>query len=99
MNSLRALILSNLIIITRHQYLEETGVTVLVVATKIDKLRPSEVESALDRMQTAYGARGHQVIPFSALTGHGKKDLWRAIRDNLLTAEEEEEQEEAEDGY
>jgi GTP-binding protein EngB required for normal cell division len=85
-------------IITRHQYLEETGVTVVVVATKIDKLRPSEVESAMDRMQTAYGARGHQVIPFSALTGHGKKDLWRAIRDNLLTAEEEEE-EEAEDGY
>lgn len=98
-NSLLTFISSNTTFATYHQYLEETGVTVVVVATKIDKLRPSEVGSAMDRMQTAYGARGHQVIPFSAITGHGKKDLWRAIRDNLLTAEEDEEDNEAEDGY
>jgi GTP-binding protein len=58
-------------------------VTVLVVATKLDKLPRSSRKVALSRLEAA---AGHKVYGFSAVTGEGREDLWRALRRAVLGA-------------
>jgi len=47
----------------------------LVIATKTDKLKRSEY----DKNMTAIAADGCQVLPFSARTGRGVREIWQAI--------------------
>ena len=104
------------------QFLVDHGVSVAVVATKIDKLSSREATNALRSIRTHFGelvreatARcAHQegfeedgaaddtnfgdtepgvgaipvevpVIPFSSVTGQGKSELWKVVRDNMIT--------------
>ncbi|MFO0613573.1 MAG: ribosome biogenesis GTP-binding protein YihA/YsxC [Polyangiaceae bacterium] len=50
---------------------------VVLVATKIDKLSRSERRARVAELDRKTGAR---VLGFSAVTGDGRDDLWRAIR-------------------
>jgi GTP-binding protein len=59
-------------------------VAVLVVATKLDKLPRSGRKVALARIQEQ---AGHKVYGFSAVTGEGRDDLWRALRRAALGGE------------
>jgi GTP-binding protein len=52
-------------------------VTVLVVATKLDKEPRSARKTALRRLEDRAGCR---VLGFSAVTGEGTPELWRALR-------------------
>jgi GTP-binding protein len=56
-------------------------VAVLVVATKLDKVPRSSRKVALARLQAE---AGHKVFGFSATTGEGREDLWRALRRAVL---------------
>lgn len=107
------------------QFLVDHGVSVAIVATKIDKLSSREATNALRSIRTHFGelvreatARcAHQedfeededasavddmnfgdteqgvgafpvevpVIPFSSVTGLGKSELWKVVRDNMIT--------------
>lgn len=65
-------------------FLDEAEVPTLLVATKVDKLKRSErkrnlgnVHEVLELPEDAF------VIPFSAVTGEGKKEIWSVI-DELL---------------
>ncbi|UVT16366.1 MAG: YihA family ribosome biogenesis GTP-binding protein [Nitrospira sp.] len=54
----------------------------LVVATKIDKLRPSERVRTLRQAHRVLGlAEGEMLIPYSSVTGDGRDRVWGAIRD------------------
>ncbi len=54
----------------------------LVVATKVDKLKPSERVRALRQVDRDLGlAEGETVIPYSSVTGDGRDRLWGALRD------------------
>jgi GTP-binding protein len=54
----------------------------LVVATKIDKLKPSERVRTLRETHRALGlAEGEMLIPYSSVTGDGRDRVWRALRD------------------
>ncbi|KAG8470145.1 hypothetical protein KFE25_008566 [Diacronema lutheri] len=50
----------------------------ITVATKVDALKPNEVEGRLLELQAAYGLR-EMPLPFSSVTGAGRSQLWRAI--------------------
>jgi GTP-binding protein len=52
-------------------------VVVLVVATKLDKVPRSRRKVMLARLEAAAGRKVHG---FSAVTGEGREDLWRALR-------------------
>ena len=54
---------------------------VIAVATKIDKLSGAARKPAVERIGRALGLRAHG---FSAVTGEGKDDLWRALRRAVL---------------
>jgi GTP-binding protein len=60
--------------------LERAGLPYVVVATKTDKISRGRLRSEMARLEKAYGASGNiPVIPFSAATNEGRKELWKTI--------------------
>jgi GTP-binding protein len=60
--------------------LEQAGLPYVVVATKADKLSRGRLGSELRKLEKVYGASGNiPVIPFSAATSEGRKELWKTI--------------------
>ena len=56
----------------------------LVVATKVDKLKPSERVRTLKQTHRDLGlAQGEMLIPYSSMTGDGRERVWGALRDLL----------------
>jgi GTP-binding protein len=54
----------------------------LIVATKVDKLKPSERVRTLNQTHRVLGlAEGEMLIPYSSMTGDGRDRVWGAIRD------------------
>jgi len=72
-----------------QDYLRHHGVPTVVVATKIDKLPRSKVRENVERITQALGLQeSAEVIPFSALTRDGKRELGGAIA-SFLDSEDE----------
>jgi len=68
------------------RFLEHAGRDFLVVATKSDKLSGNKLRSALSSLAQAHEI--DSVVPYSARTGAGRSELWRAIRDRVDTAQQ-----------
>ena len=63
-------------------WLRSINRNLLVVATKADKLKPSERVRMLKQTHRDLGlAEGELLIPYSSVTGDGKDRVWGAIRD------------------
>ncbi len=60
-------------------FLAKTQVPTIIVATKVDKLRPAEREAGLRKLALEAGVESDQVIPFSAITRLGRDELAEAI--------------------
>jgi GTP-binding protein len=65
-----------------HEWLEHSAQPRLIVATKSDKLSNNELRESMKRAQRVF----HQdrVVAYSAKTGRGQQEVWRAI-ENALT--------------
>ena len=62
----------------------------VVVASKIDKLKKSEVDASLRRVITDLKLAGEDVIiPFSAINGEGTDMFWDYVTQMVLECEEE----------
>lgn len=59
------------------KWLSHFGVPFQLVATKFDKLVQSQRVRSLRRIIESLGSE--DILPFSAITGEGKKDLWKII--------------------
>jgi GTP-binding protein len=67
--------------------LEQAGIDYLVVATKADKLSRGRMKGALKKLESVYGiAENVPVIPFSAVTNEGRKELWTMIEKRVREA-------------
>jgi len=67
-------------------WLSSIGCPPLVVATKVDKLRPSERVSALRRLEEGLGLDERMpVIAYSSVTGEGRDRLWAALKQRRRT--------------
>ena len=60
-------------------FLAELGVPVIVAATKVDKLRTSEVQPRLQALAQEIGVDASQIILFSSTTGRGRDELAEAL--------------------
>ena len=60
-------------------FLAHAGTPTIVVATKVDKLRPAERAGRVTALALEAGIDGDQLIPFSAETGEGRDELASAI--------------------
>lgn len=66
--------------ITMHNWFRETGCPEIIVANKLDKLKKSQVQPALELITETLGLGEDDVlVPFSAEKGVGKEDLMKAI--------------------
>ena len=62
--------------LTMHQWFRQSGCPEIVVANKLDKLKKSQVEPALQLIrETLELGEGDILIPFSAEKGTGKEEL------------------------
>lgn len=61
------------------EFLRQTGIPYLVVATKVDKLNATERKKNLDALHSHPLITDVPLIPFSSLKGEGRDELWRAI--------------------
>jgi len=71
------------------KFLEEEGIDCVVIATKVDQLGKNEVSKSLDVLRTAFNLPESQPIAFSSVTGEGRKEVWRALRDCVVGGDEE----------
>jgi GTP-binding protein len=63
-------------------WLRSAGHNPLVVATKADKIKPSERVRTLRQTHLDLGLiEGERLIPYSAVTGDGREQVWGALRD------------------
>jgi GTP-binding protein len=60
-----------------HEWLEQSAKPRLVVATKSDKLSNNELRKSLEHITRVL--EDDQVVAYSAKTGRGRDELWRAI--------------------
>jgi GTP-binding protein len=60
-----------------HEWLEHTDKPRLIVATKSDKLSNNELRESMGRARSAFP--GDRVVAYSAKTGRGQQEIWRAI--------------------
>ena len=60
-----------------HEWLNLSGKPRLVVATKSDKLSNNELRKSLEHIRSVL--EDDQVVAYSAKTGRGRDELWRAI--------------------
>jgi GTP-binding protein len=67
-------------------WLRSIGRNPLIVATKADKLAPSERVRTLRKTHADLGlVEGEMLIPYSAPTGDGRDRVWGALRDMAKT--------------
>ena len=64
-----------------HQWLEHSAKPRLIVATKSDKLSNNELKESLGRVKRVFSE--DRVVAFSAKTGRGGNEVWRAIENAL----------------
>ncbi len=66
-------------------FLVQTEMPFIVVATKVDKLNATERRKNLEALRAhPLVAEASAVIPFSALKGEGKDDVWKAILEHCF---------------
>src|SRR5438270_4938169 len=64
-----------------HEWLAHHQKSHLIVATKSDKLSNNELRKNVNRIRGAFG--NDRVAAYSAITGTGRKDLWKEIEKAL----------------
>jgi GTP-binding protein len=77
-----------------REWLQANEKPFLTVATKSDKLSQNELQKSLAHARKilgvpalpAGGRRGDEVIAYSAVTGRGREQLWRAIEEAVAVA-------------
>ena len=61
-------------------FMNNSGIPYIVVATKVDKLNKTQREACLEKLTShPLIAEDVKIIPFSSVSGEGKKQLWDAI--------------------
>ena len=62
---------------TMYDWIVYQGYQPIIIATKLDKLKRSQVQKALKEVRTGLGLKsGDIVIPFSAQTKQGRDEIW-----------------------
>ena len=67
-----------------YEWMVHNGFRPVIIATKLDKIKRSQVQKQLKVLRTGLGVKpGTQLLPFSALTKQGRDEIW-AVMDEIL---------------
>lgn len=71
---------------TMYDWIVYQGYDPIIIATKLDKLKRSQVQKALKEVRAGLGLKADDmVIPFSAETRQGREEIWD-LMDHFATA-------------
>ena len=75
---------------TMYEWILYQGYEPIIIATKLDKLKRSQVQKQLKILRECLGLKKESIlIPFSAETKQGREEIWQ-IMDKLIESEEHE---------
>ena len=67
-----------------YDWILHNGYEPIIIATKLDKLKRSQVQKNIKAIRDGLGLRsGSRLIPFSAETKQGREEIW-ALIDELI---------------
>ena len=65
---------------TMYEWMAYNGYEPIIIATKLDKIKRSQVQKQVKAIRTGLGMKaGGMVIPFSAETKQGREEIWNII--------------------
>lgn len=65
-----------------YEWIVYHGYRPIVIATKLDKLKRSQVERNIREVREGLGLKSSDLfIPFSSVTKQGREDIWRAMEE------------------
>ena len=72
-----------------YDWIVNNGYRPVIVATKLDKIKRSQISKQVKAVRTGLGLRQEDIlIPFSSQTKQGLKELWQLIDSYVLPQEE-----------
>ncbi|MBE5992741.1 ribosome biogenesis GTP-binding protein YihA/YsxC [Lacrimispora sp.] len=75
---------------TMYDWIVSNGYQPVIIATKLDKLKRSQVAKALKVVRTGLGIGADvTVIPFSAETKQGREEIWNLIDESVNSLDKE----------
>ncbi|MFI3171970.1 MAG: ribosome biogenesis GTP-binding protein YihA/YsxC [Eubacteriales bacterium] len=73
-----------------YKWVVEQGFQPIIIATKLDKIKRSQVQKHLKMLRQGLDlVPGTKILPFSALTKQGREEIWDYIDKEFLHPEEE----------
>lgn len=64
-----------------YEWIVYQGYEPIIIATKLDKLKRSQVAKHVKMLKTGLNVRPHtKVLPYSALTKQGREEIWEVIQ-------------------
>ena len=74
-----------------YDWIVEMGYQPIIIATKLDKLKRSQVQKNVKAIKEGLGVLpGTLIIPFSSETKQGRDEIWNYVETNFLNREETE---------
>lgn len=73
--------------ILMYKWLEHYGYDIIIAATKLDKIKPSQVKKQVELIRMTLNLKPSNIfIPFSSVSKAGRDELWSAL-ENYLSLE------------
>lgn len=73
-----------------YEWIRENGCQPIIIATKVDKLKRSQVAKHLKQVKTGLDvAPGTLVIPFSSETKQGREEIWELMNELIRNGEDD----------
>ena len=71
-----------------YDWIVDMGYNPIIIATKLDKIKRSQIQKQLKLIKTTLNlVPGSVIIPFSATTKQGRDEIWELVEDNFLVKE------------
>lgn len=70
--------------ILMHNWIKKNGFEPVIIATKTDKLKRTQIKKQMDMLKEGFGIDDSLLIPFSAETKAGVENLWDRISSYVL---------------
>ena len=68
-----------------YDWIVEMGYNPIIIATKLDKIKRSQVQKQMKLIKTTLNlVPGTVIIPFSATTKQGRDEIWELVEDNYI---------------
>ena len=76
-----------------YDWIVEQGFEPIIIATKLDKLKRSQVQKHVKMVKTGLNlVPGTKIIPFSSVTKQGRDEIWELVETEYLGNEDETEE-------